>query len=139
MKLHELKKAGAKAQQDFELAEGKAKELEGRAKAAKAKAEQARLEHKRARKAAKQAKKVAVASEEQAREKRRKWEKAQKRLRKALQKLARTNGGKAKHASKPAVKKPARQALKAEKPVVASQSPPAAAGAEGQTPASPTV
>ena len=99
MKLHDLKKAAAQAQQDFHLAERKAGELQGKAKAAKAKSEQTRLDHKRARKAAKQAKKLASAAEEQAREHARVLGKVQKLLSKALKKVGQ---GKGKQLSKPA-------------------------------------
>ena len=96
MKLNDLKKAGAKAYRELQLAERKAEELQRKAMAAKALAEQARLKHKRARKAAKQAKHLALAAEEQVRDQLRAWEKAQKRLGKALKKAAKSKTGKAK-------------------------------------------
>ena len=139
MKLNDLEKAAAKAQQDFQLAERKAAELQRSAKAAKAKTEQARIEHKRIRKAAKQAKKLALAAEEQAREQRRAWEKAQKRLSKALKKLAKTKLIGAKKGAELVAKKLLPNARKPQKPAVAGQSPPATPGAQRPTPLSPTV
>jgi hypothetical protein len=103
MKLNDLKKAAAKAQQDLQLAERKAGDLQRKAKAAKAKSEQTRLEHKGARKSAKQAKKLALAAEDQAREQRWVLEKVQKRLAKTLKKLGQ---GKAKQKAKPARRRP---------------------------------
>ena len=139
MKLDDLKKAAAKAQQDLQLAEGNAAELQRRAKAVKAKTEQARLQHKRFRKEAKQAKKLALAADEQAREQRRAWEKAQKRVSKALKKLAKTKAVGAKKAAKPAAKKLPPNTGKTQKPAAASQSAPIVPGAERPTPAGPAV
>jgi hypothetical protein len=129
MKLNELKKAAAKAQQDLQLAEHKAAELQRSAKAAKAKTDQARIEHKRVRKAAKQAKKLVLAAEEQAREQHRAWEKAHRRLSKALKKLAKTKAVGAKMATEAAAKKLPPNTRKTQKPPVAGQSPPAGLGA----------
>ena len=92
MKLNDLKKAAAKAQEGLRLAETEAAELQRNAKTTKAIAEQARLEYKRVRKAAKQAKRLALAADEDTREQRRVWEKAQKRLAKATKKLAKAKG-----------------------------------------------
>ena len=99
MKLNDLKKAAAKAQQDLQFVELKVAELQQKAKVAKAKSEQTRLMHKSARKSAKQAKKLASTAEDQARDKSRALEKSRKRLTKALKKLGQ---GKSKPKGKPA-------------------------------------
>ena len=142
MKLNDLKKAAARAQQELQLAESKVADLQRTVKAAKANTEQVRLQFKGMRKAAKQAKKLVLAAEEQARERCRVWEKAQKRLAKALKKLVKAKGGGTKKPAlaaaapgkaappKPAAKKPSPIPPKTQKPAVASQSPPAAPGAE---------
>jgi predicted nucleic acid-binding Zn-ribbon protein len=86
MKLDELKKALAKAQEGLRVAEHDLADLQRKAKAAKAKSEHARLEHKRARKSAKQAKKLVLEAEDRAGQQCRVLAKAQKRLVKALKK-----------------------------------------------------
>lgn len=113
MKIDDLQKAVAKAQQELQLSRGKALELQAKAKLAKVDAEKSKLAYKKARKAAKQAKKLAVQSEEKAREQTRLLEKAQKRLAKAVKKASKSKAlegnqtKKAKgRASKAAVKKP---------------------------------
>ena len=88
MKLHDLKKEAARAQQELELLGLKMKACLQSAKQAKAAAEDARLRFKQLRKSAKQAKKLALAADERVREQRRVCEKAQKRLTKALRKAA---------------------------------------------------
>jgi hypothetical protein len=154
MKLNDLKKAAAKAQQGLRLAEAKAAELQRNAKTAKSVAEQARLEHKRARKVAKQAKVLALAAEEHEREQFRVWEKTQKRLAKAMKKLAKAKGrapkklaeaAKAAEAplkpgsSKMMAMEQMRAALTAPAASIGSQSPPAIPGAGTTNPTSPTV
>ena len=119
MKLDDLKKAEAKAQQGLQLAEAKAAELQRKAKAAKAMAEQARVKHKQTRKAAKQAKRLALAAEEYAGDQLRVWEKAQKCLAKALKKAAKAKAGQSK---RPAPTSAARRNAKPAKP--AAQKPP---------------
>jgi len=151
MKLNDLKKAAAKAQQDLHLAARKAADLRQKAQAAKARSEQTRLEHKRARKAAKQAKKSAAAAEEQARDYCRVFEKAQKRLAKAVKKLGQGKTkqkgkparlpavARASAPAKPAPKKQAAMVPKPHKTAAGSRPPSAAAGSATSPPVIPTV
>ena len=87
MKIQELHKAVASAQQEFSAAERKAVVARLGAKAAKATAEKSRLQHRRARKASKHAKKLAVEAESLAQDLAGILAKAQKRLAKALKKM----------------------------------------------------
>ena len=139
MKLNDLKKAAASAQEELQLAERAAAALQRRTKADKARSEQTRLEHKRARKSAKLSKKLALKAEEQVREQRRILEKAQKRLAKALKKVgkgkAKPQGKAARQSSvtrpsahpKPALKQHSVLSPKSQKPTDGSRSLSAAA------------
>jgi len=143
MKLNDLKKAGAKAQQDLRLAEAKTAELKRKAKAAKAMAAQVWLEYKRVRKAAKQAKRLASEAEEQVRDQLRACEKTQKRLVKAIKKLGKAKSGASKKGTKAAKTAVAPPNLGSPK-LAASKHPPvdsrqAAPAAEAGNPASPTT
>jgi hypothetical protein len=102
MKLNQLKKAAAKAQQALQLTERQVAELRRQAKAAKAQAEKVRLQQKRLRKAAKEAKKQALEVDERAAEQRRVLEKAQKRLAKALRNPGRRSPRKSGNPPRPA-------------------------------------
>lgn len=151
MKLNDLQKAAAKAQQDLQLAERKVTELLRNAKSAKAKSEQARLQYKHVRKVAKQAKKLALAAEEEARERSRVWEKTQKRLAKALKKQAKAKGKATKKPAstaaragkgrprEPVAKQPPPISPKTQKPAVASQASWVSPGVAAPPPASATV
>ena len=94
MKLADLRKAAAKADQQLQRSESRAKELKAKARAAKAALQQARLHHKHSRKTAKQARNRAQAAEDRVRDHLRVWETAQKRLGKALKKLAKAKASK---------------------------------------------
>jgi hypothetical protein len=151
MKLNDLKKAAASAQEKLQLAQRAAADLQGKAKADKARSEQTRVEHKRARKSAKLSKKLALKAEEQVREQRRILEKAQKRLAKALKKVGK---GKGKQQSKAALRSsvarppaPPKLALKkqsvlspkSQKPTDGRRSLSAAAASVTPSPLVPTV
>jgi hypothetical protein len=99
MKLDDLRKEAAEAQEALRAAEHGLADLQRKARAAKTKAEQTRIQHKHARKAAKQAKKLVGKAEEYAVEQLRVLTKAQRRLVKALKK-----------AEKGKIKKPTRAA-----------------------------
>jgi hypothetical protein len=152
MKLNDLKKAAARAQQDLQTAERKAVDLQRKAKAAKARSEQVRLEQKRARKSAKQAKKLAAAAEDQALAQALVLKKVQKRLAKALKKLgqkkkARQNGKLARPVpaarpttpTNPAMNKRLAITAKNQTHVTGSQSPSAPPGSSASPPIIPTA